>query len=66
MKTLIRFGFDRIYKAAIKLAMLTGVTFTMTACYGTPPVRYIDDEAFQADTQRVEDFLVPAEEQPAE
>ena len=51
----IRFCFDKIMRAGIKLAMLTGVAFTVTACYGTPPPeRYYDRPDYQTDTQLVE------------
>ncbi|MBR4432060.1 MAG: hypothetical protein IKS76_02530 [Paludibacteraceae bacterium] len=57
---------DQFFRAGIKLAMLTGVTFTMTACYGVVPNQYSDDEAYQADTQRVEEVLAPDAEVLAE
>ena len=59
----IRICFDSIMRAGIKLAMLTGVAFTVTACYGTPPGRYYDDPAYQADTQQVEQQLAVEEEE---
>ena len=52
----IRFCFDKIMRAGVKLAMLTGVAFTVTACYGVPP-RNWEDEAYEADTQHVEEVL---------
>ncbi|MBO4249698.1 MAG: hypothetical protein J5884_00425 [Paludibacteraceae bacterium] len=61
MKHSIRFSFDRLMRAGIKLAMLTGVAFTVTACYGVPP-RNWEDEAYQADTQQVEEQLMIEEE----
>lgn len=36
MRTLL----DKIIRAGIKVLMLTGITFTVTACYGTPPPDY--------------------------
>lgn len=54
--------FDKLCKFGIKLIMLTGVTFTMTACYGTPPVQYAEDEEYRADSQQVEQLLVPDQE----
>ena len=61
MKT-IRFCFDNIMRAGIKLAMLSGVAFTVTACYGVPP-RNWDDTEYQTDTQQMEEILtVEAEE----
>ena len=60
----IRFCFDRIMRAGIKLAMLTGVAFTVTACYGVPPQgqSYYEDPAYETDTQQVEQQLVVEEE----
>lgn len=34
---IVRLRLDRYLQAAIRLAMATGVCFTVTACYGTPP-----------------------------
>lgn len=49
---------DRICRAGIKALMLTGVAFTMAACYGPPPERHWQDEpAFQEDQQQVENEL---------
>jgi len=31
---------DKIFRAAIKLCLLTGVAFTVTACYGVRPDPY--------------------------
>jgi hypothetical protein len=61
----IRFCFDKVMRASVKLAMLTGVTFTMTACYGVVPSQYADDEAYQTDTQQMEQILVVEEEEVA-
>ena len=57
---------DNIFRWSIKLAMLTGVTFTMTACYGVVPNQYAEDEEYQADTQRVEQVLAAPEEEIVE
>jgi hypothetical protein len=59
----IRICFDKIMRAGIKLAMLTGVAFTVTACYGVPPRggEWEEDPAYQADTQMVEQQLMPEE-----
>ena len=65
MKHSIRFSFDKLMRAGIKLAMLTGVAFTVTACYGVPP-RNWDNEAYEADTQQVEQQLVIEPEEQAE
>ena len=61
MKTL-RFSLDKIIRGGIKLLMLTGVAFTVTACYGvmTPP-ELQDNEEYQADTQKVEQQLMSEE-----
>jgi starvation-inducible outer membrane lipoprotein len=61
----IRFCFDKMMRAGIKLAMLTGVAFTVTACYGVPPERreWHDDQAYQTDTQQVEQQLVAEQEE---
>lgn len=60
----IRFCFDKMMRAGIKLAMLTGVAFTVTACYGVPQNReWYDDEAYQTDTQQVEQQLVVEQEE---
>ena len=57
----IRFCLDKILRASIRLAMLTGVAFTVTACYGVVP-RDWEDPAYQADTQQVEQQLTIDEE----
>lgn len=47
---------DKIFRAGIKLCMLTGVAFTVTACYGVPPDKreWYNDPSYEADTQQVE------------
>ena len=51
MRTLL----DKMLRGGIKLVMLTGVAFTVTACYGPPPPeRYYDRPDYQTDTQLVE------------
>ena len=61
MKTL-RFNLDKIIRGGIKLLMLTGVAFTVTACYGVmPPPELLDNEEYQADTQKVEQQLMVEE-----
>ena len=57
---------DTIFRWGIKLAMLTGVTFTMTACYGVVPNQYAEDEEYQVDSQRVEQVLAAPEDESAE
>ena len=61
MKQSFRFHLDKIMRAGIKLAMLTGVAFTVTACYGVPP-RDWEDPAYETDTQQVEQQLVLEDE----
>lgn len=40
---MLRVFIDKIFRGAIRLVMLTGVAFTVTACYGLPPEqRYYD------------------------
>ena len=57
---IFRTQLDTLVRAGIKLAMLTGVAFTVTACYGVPPeVRHwSEDPDFQSDTQKIEQQLV--------
>ena len=57
MTSIIRISLDRIFRAGVKMAMLTGVTFTMTACYGVVPTQYAEDEAYQSDSDQVEEIL---------
>ena len=53
MKT-IRFATDRLFQRVIRLFMLTGVTFLVTACYGVQP-QYSQEE--QEDVAQIEDTL---------
>ena len=41
--------FDKILQSGIRLVMLTGVTFTVTACYGLPPGPQEGDYPFTPD-----------------
>ena len=61
----IRFCLDNILRAGIKLAMLTGVAFTVTACYGVPPEerRYYDNATYQEESQQLEQQLVADKEE---
>ena len=61
----IRFCFDKMMRAGIKLAMLTGVAFTVTACYGVPPEnrKWYEEEAYRTDTQQVEQQLSVEQEE---
>jgi len=53
-----RVWFDKICQIGIKMAMLTGVAFTMAACYGPPPERFYQAEPeFQLDQSQVEEQL---------
>lgn len=53
----MRFLLDKIFRACIKLCMLTGVTFLVTACYApaNPPEMY--DDTYRRDQQQVEQQL---------
>ena len=55
---MLRKLFDYVCRTGIKAVLLTGVAFTMAACYGPPPERHWQDEpAFQEDQEKVEDSL---------
>ena len=43
---------DKMLQHAIRLVMLTGVTFTVTACYGLPPERRYYEEEFEQNKPR--------------
>ena len=58
MRTLL----DKMLRGSIKLVMLTGVAFTVTACYGTPPREYYNEPEYQADAQQVEQQLVQTDQ----
>ena len=48
--------FDKVCRVGIKALMLTGVAFTMAACYGPPPERQWHDEPeFQEEQAQVEE-----------
>ena len=58
----IRFSFDKVMRAGVKLAMLTGVAFTVAACYGPPPPEWEKTNPnYQADRQRLEQQLATQE-----
>ena len=60
---IVREWFDKLCRIGIKAAMLTGVAFTMAACYGPPPERYLEgDPEFQEDQEQVEEQLQSAAE----
>lgn len=49
---------DRLLQGLVKLCMLTGVTFLVTACYGPVPNRTEEEEAEMAEIEQVlEDSL---------
>lgn len=54
MRTII----DKILRASIKVCLLTGVAFTVTACYGVKNPPEIDNPHRQADQQKLEQQLV--------
>ena len=62
----IRFSFDKAMRAGIKLLMLTGVTFTVTACYGPmiPPDER--EPEYQEDSLRLEQQLAIEPQEVAE
>ena len=69
---MVRQLIDRFFQGAIRLVMLTGVAFTVTACYGPPPERYYysepDPTLPQQGKQMVEQLLndeEPTSEQTA-
>ncbi len=49
MRTLL----DKILRAGIKVLMLTGITFTVSACYGPPPPDYYNPPEQDELEQRV-------------
>lgn len=49
MRTLL----DKILRAGIKVLMLTGITFTVTACYAPPPTGYYNPPEKEDLEQRV-------------
>ena len=49
---------DKILRASIKVCLLTGVAFTVTACYAPANPPEIDDPHRQADQQQLEQQLV--------
>lgn len=49
MRTLL----DKILRAGIKVLMLTGITFTVTACYAPPPHDYYNPPEQEDLEQRV-------------
>lgn len=48
---------DKFLRAGIKLCLLTGVAFTVTACYGVKNPPELDNPQHQADQQQLEQQL---------
>ena len=55
MRTLL----DQILRFGVKLCMLTGVTFLVTACYAPANPPEIYEDGYQQDRQQVEQQLLP-------
>lgn len=53
----MRLLFDKILRAGIKLCLLTGVSFLVTACYGTPYMPDEDQAEYEQDMQQMEQML---------
>ena len=53
----MRLLFDKILRAGIKLCLLTGVSFLVTACYGTPYVPDVTQDEYEQDLQQMEQVL---------
>ena len=51
---------DKILRACIRVCMLTGVTFLVTACYGPRNPPQIDSPDYKNDCERVEHQLQQA------
>lgn len=54
---------DRIFKAGIKLCLLTGVAFTFAACYGPvygPDREWLNDPDYLEDQEQAEQQLQDA------
>ena len=65
---MIRYTFDKICRVGIKMLMLTGVAFTMAACYGPPPEGYHfeNEPEWQNDQQQLEKRLAETAEEISE
>ena len=53
MTHFLRIKVDRLFQSLIRLGMLTGVTFLVTACYGPAPDIPRDGEGEVQDTEHV-------------
>ena len=63
----MRLLLDKIFRASIKLCMLTGVAFTVTACYGPYYEPSREDEKYWQEQQQLEQQLEEqAEQQPVQ
>lgn len=51
---LLRTKYNLLLESAIRLTMLTAVTFVVTACYGTPPEGYYNDPEWRKDQDTLE------------
>lgn len=51
---LLRTKYNRLLESAIRLTMLTAVTFVVTACYGTPPEDFYNDPEWRKDQDTLE------------
>lgn len=51
---LLRTKYNHLLESAIRLTMLTAVTFVVTACYGTPPEGYYNDPEWRKDQDTLE------------
>lgn len=51
---LLRTKYNHLLESAIRLTMLTAVTFVVTACYGTPPEDYYNDPEWRKDQDTLE------------
>ena len=51
---LLRTKCNQLLESAIRLGMLTAVTFTVTACYGTPPPDFYNDPEWRKDQDTLE------------
>lgn len=51
---LLRTKYNHLLESAIRLTMLTAVTFVVTACYGTPPEDFYNDPEWRKDQDTLE------------
>lgn len=51
---LLRTKYNHLLESAIRLSMLTAVTFVVTACYGTPPDGFYNDPEWRKDQDTLE------------